>query len=93
MNIILRESFLQGCRRITADDRSSLLRVFLDLRAALSDPHRHSGLGMRKLSQRGLWEVRIGLDLRALFRIEAESAIFMFLGSHDEVRRFLRSFR
>jgi hypothetical protein len=33
----------------------------------------------------------VGLALRALFYLEQEEATFLFLGTHDEVRRFLRN--
>ena len=33
---------------------------------------------------------RVGLSLRALFRLTLDEAVFVFLGTHDQVRRFLR---
>jgi len=48
------------------------------------------GTGLRKLPN-GVWELRVGLALRALFHLEKEEATFLFLGTHDEVRRFLRN--
>lgn len=63
----------------------------IDLDRLLEDPHRHMGLGFRKMVPSGLWEVRVGLSLRALFKLEKEQATFVFLGNHDDVERFLRS--
>jgi hypothetical protein len=62
----------------------------IELDRLLEDPHRHMGLGFRKLLPSGLWELRVGLSLRTLFKLEKEQATFVFVGNHDEVQRFLR---
>jgi hypothetical protein len=91
LNIVLRDSFLRASRRLTQDERAALMQIFVDLRADLADPSRHTGLGLRKLNPHPLWEARLGLKMRALFRLEDDHVIFVFLGTHDEVRRFLRN--
>ncbi|MGC9945483.1 MAG: hypothetical protein ABSF64_03730 [Bryobacteraceae bacterium] len=40
-----------------------------------------------------LWEVRVGLRLRALFFHKNDSALFVFLGTRDEVQAFLRHYK
>lgn len=90
MNIVLRDSFLRVCRRLTEDERAALMQILVNLRADLADPARNSGLGLRKLNPHPVWEARLGLKMRALFRLEGDRVIFVFLGSHDEVGRFLR---
>jgi hypothetical protein len=50
-------------------------------------------LGIRKLHPFELWELRAGLKLRALFFHRNDSAIFVFLGTHDEVQAFLRHYK
>ena len=62
----------------------------MDLETGLANPQEHRGLGLRKLHPTGIWEIRVGLSLRALFRLREDEAVFVFLGTHDEVRRFLR---
>jgi hypothetical protein len=37
-----------------------------------------------------VWEVRVGLPLRALFLLTRDEATFLFLETHDEVKRLLR---
>jgi hypothetical protein len=63
----------------------------LDLETALARPQEHTGLGLRKLNPSGIWEARAGLSLRALFRLEKDEVTFVFLGNHDDVKRFLSS--
>jgi len=67
------------------------MQIFVDLRAHLADPARHTGLGVRKLNPHPVWEARVGLKMRAVFRLEDNQVIFVFLGNHDEVERFLRN--
>ena len=50
------------------------------------------GLGLTKLRPH-LWEVRSGLAQRILFWRTRNEARFTFVGSHDEVRRFLKQLR
>jgi hypothetical protein len=54
------------------------------------NPHEHGGLGIRKL--RGdLFECRASLGLRLLFRVSTEALIVRFVGTHDEVQKYLRA--
>ncbi len=48
-----------------------------------------SGLGL-KLLQRGIWEIRSGLADRILFRRNKDVIEFLLVGSHDEIKRFLK---
>jgi hypothetical protein len=92
LKLTLKGRFLRSCESLTLEEQGKLLRSLVQLRAAISDVHRHSGPGLRKLSPR-LWELRVGLSRGAVFVLEQDEALFVFLGTHDEVRRFLRDFR
>jgi mRNA-degrading endonuclease YafQ of YafQ-DinJ toxin-antitoxin module len=52
-------------------------------------PHRHQGLGIRKLTG-NFFEIRVGLDIRLVFQNRAECLWFVMAGNHDEVQKFLR---
>ena len=93
MKIVLEEEFLRRSRGVSAEERSAVLDVLANLRAVLSNPRQHTGLGVRKLHPSELWEVRVGLKLRALFFHKNDSAVFVFLGTHDEVQAFLRHYK
>ena len=62
--------------------------------AALSDafgkPHLHSGLGIRRL-KRDYFEFRADRDMRMVFKLEGSTASLIFLGNHDDVRRFIKN--
>jgi len=85
------DRFRRQCKAASSQDRSAILKIILDLELALTGPQEHSGLGLLKLHPAGYWEARVGLSLRALFRLDKDEAIFVFLGNHDEVKRFLSS--
>ncbi|MCC6364773.1 MAG: hypothetical protein IT165_14730 [Bryobacterales bacterium] len=78
---------------LASAEKSTLLELILELERVLKQPKRHTGAGLRKLHPTGLWEVRAGLSIRLLFRLQPSEVEFMFAGTHDEVKRFLREFR
>jgi len=89
--IFLSERFRAIVREYPKPTRVEIGKTIDVLQASLGDPHRHAGLGIRKLVNR-YFEVRVGLDLRLVFRLDPETISFVFAGSHDEVRRFLKQF-
>ena len=62
------------------------------VRDAWGDPHLHSGLGIRRLQER-MFECRVDLSERLLFLFIAAppELRFVFLGTHDEVQRMLKT--
>jgi mRNA-degrading endonuclease RelE of RelBE toxin-antitoxin system len=89
--IFLSERFRAIVRDYPKPTRVEIGRAIDLLQASLGDPHRHAGLGIRKLVSR-YFEMRVGLDLRLVFRLDPETISFVFAGTHDEVRRFLKQF-
>lgn len=58
------------------------------LAEAFGKPHAH--LGLRKLGKR-LYEFRVGLQWRVVFRHEPGTRYLLLVGTHDEIHRFIRS--
>ena len=48
------------------------------------------GIGLKNL-KKDFWEIRKGLRLRILFRWRSEHVEFILSGTHDDIKRFLRS--
>jgi hypothetical protein len=61
-----------------------------DLAESFGRPHVHSGLGIRKLSNK-LFECRGSLALRFIFQDRPTDLFVSFLGNHDENKALLRS--
>jgi mRNA-degrading endonuclease RelE of RelBE toxin-antitoxin system len=84
------DRFRRACRTLAPQDQAAVLRMILGLEGLLPNPQEHTGMGLRKLHPAGIWKVRVGLSLRALFRLADDEASLLFIGTHDEVKRFLR---
>ena len=90
MILELTEQFQADLRSLPADDRAKLLDALLALPEAFRSPHRHSGLGLRKVHPAGIWEARIGLQLRLVLHLERNTAVLLRVGNHQEIARYLR---
>lgn len=91
MLVALTEGFQRDVLRLTTEQRGAVFETILILPRALGAAHTHSGLGLRKIHATGIFEVRIGLGLRLVFDLQRDTARLIRVGTHDEVRRFLRS--
>ncbi len=78
--------------RVRAYPKATRHKIGLALRQLEKDfghPHRHRGLGIRKLTG-SFFEIRVGLDIRLVFQNRADCLMFVMAGDHDEVQKFLR---
>ena len=89
MKVALTERFQHDVRSLTAERRAAVFEAILSLPSAVGDPHRHAGLGLRKLHASGIWEARLGLGLRLVWTLETGLATLVRVGTHDGVRRCL----
>jgi hypothetical protein len=74
--------------RLSAPIQEEVEKSIPPLAAAFGKPHTH--LGLRKLGGR-VYEFRVGLRLRIVFRHDGDTLFLLLIGTHDEVRRFIRS--
>ncbi len=91
MRVALTERFQRSVRGLDDDRRAAVFDALLALPRVLGDPHAHAGLGVRKLHASGIWEARLGLDLRMVFALQPDLVTLVHVGSHEDVRRFLRN--
>lgn len=54
--------------------------------------HRPEGLGLKRLSKY-IWEIRVDLKIRVMFRLKSNLVQWGFVGSHNDIKRFLKHFR
>jgi hypothetical protein len=79
---------LRRLRDVPKPDRVECLLALCELADGFGQPHRHSGLGIRKLGGK-LFECRATLALRFVFQDRGSELYVSFLGSHDEVKALL----
>ncbi len=80
---------LKKLRQLDRAERVECLLALVELTEAFGQPHRHGGIGIRKLGDR-IFECRGNLALRFLFENRPEDLFVFFLGSHGEVQKLLR---
>ena len=73
-----------------SEDRKKKIKKAIRLTVAFFEtgdlPH---GLGLKPLGHE-IWEIRAGLSERVLFRKNKDVIEFILVGSHDEIKRFLK---
>ena len=76
-------------RALPEEEKIRAVLALLELGEAFGNPHVHSGIGIRKL-RANIFECRAGLANRFGFQEVGDALIVIFLGNHDELRRWLR---
>ena len=85
-------NLLEQLRSLPKGQRYDVGGVIAGVQEAFGKPHQHVGLRLRKL-QHSHYEVRLGLGQRLVFEDKGDALHFKLMGSHDEVRRFLKELR
>jgi hypothetical protein len=82
--------FLARLRELDKEERKKIGALITAACESFGHPHLHAGSGLRALGH-SFYECRYGLKLRLIFqRVNDQSLYFHMLGTHDEVKRFLR---
>ena len=87
--IVVLPSFERSVRRLAPQDKRKLalsLEAFNDFVCSGEFPH---GLGFKKINH-DKFEFRVDIRLRVLVKAEGESFYLVFVGSHDDIKRYLR---
>ncbi len=91
MKIVLLESFQKDLSQLDENKKNQIFEVILKMPIVLKNIHQHHGLGLRKIHPSGIFEARVGLDLRLVFGYEKDSIYLRRVGNHDEVKRYLKN--
>ncbi len=87
--LVFKTTFQRAYNRLTPDERERVKKSLRLLQQSLATGEAPVGLGLKKLGQ-GVFEFRVGLALRGVYVEEGSQLVLVLLGSHDEVRRFLK---
>lgn len=89
--------FEKTFKRLSASDQQRVLEAVEQVERFFATRQSPEGLGLRKLfvaeAMGAVCEARVTLALRVLFSVQPDLLTFLMIGDHEEVRRFIRSFR
>ena len=90
MKVRYLNSFVRTLELLASQDRAKTTRTISDLLEFLENKIRPSaGLGVKKL-RKNLWEVRVDIRTRVIFTLNPNLITFAFIGSHDEIKKYLK---
>lgn len=75
--------------KLAPERQADVLAALRELPSAFGRPHAHAGIGLRQL-RRGIYEARSGRQCRILFERDGDALVVKAIGSHDDIRRYLR---
>lgn len=90
MNITFTASFQRDFQRLRAQEQEQVYKVLSRLSEVIGRPHAHVSLGIRKIHPSGIFEARMGLDLRIVFGLLKNEIVLHRLGDHSTIRHYLR---
>ncbi len=87
--LVVKAQFQRAYDRLEASEQERIKKALRLLQHYLQGGIVPLGLGLKKLGP-GVYEFRAGLALRGIYVEEGPVLALALLGSHDDVRRFLR---
>ena len=87
--IVVKAGFQRAYRRLSEQDRNLVDEALKRFDTYLQTQQAPPGLGIKHLGSR-TYEFRAGLALRIVYVAEGAKIVLSLLGSHDEVRLFLK---
>jgi hypothetical protein len=90
MRILLTKRFLACVKKLSAADATAVDAALEGLSENFGKPHTHSGQSVRVL-RAPVYELRASLTLRIVFVRSRDALLVDFVGTHDEVRAFLKN--
>ena len=90
LGIEVSERFKNETRSLSEDQLDQLDHPLRSLLSAFGQPHRHAGLGIRRL-RRSYFEFRLGRDKRVVFKLAGSTATLQMVGNFDDVRKYLKN--
>jgi len=92
IRVLLSERIKKTAGKLPPELREKASLAIADVGNAFGDPHRHRGLGLRKLAKRS-YEIRVHLQWRVVFLHDGKDLVAYDIMNHDEVQLWLRGLR
>lgn len=91
-NIIILPSFDRCLRKLTTIDRGKAIKALEQFNQFIVTGTFAHGLGIKKINH-DKYEFRVDIRLRVVFKQKDNDIYLVLIGSHDEVRKYLRQYR
>jgi mRNA-degrading endonuclease YafQ of YafQ-DinJ toxin-antitoxin module len=89
MRIESAKSFVRSLSRRSDAELQQVAEAMRATATLFGQPHIHTGIDIRRLGK-NLFECRVGLNLRLLFKFEPGTLVFVYSGNHDDIQAYLR---
>ena len=89
MPVLVSPRLRKTAEKFSPELRAKIARAITDAEVAFGDPHRHRGLGLRKLGRRS-YEIRVHLQWRVVLLRDDETLVAYDVMDHNQVKCWLR---
>jgi hypothetical protein len=91
MRCAYQPSFERSIKHCIQEERDRIIDFCADfIEKIAADEVVTPGLGLKHLIK-DIWEIRIDIRIRIIFRWQAENINFILAGNHDQVKHFLKT--
>lgn len=90
--ILALPSFERSVKKLSSPEKKSLVKSLEKFNRLVRTGEVPTGLGFRKINH-DKYEFRIDIRLRVVVKEEGDIFYLVLVGSHDEIRRYLREHR
>ena len=90
LRVATEKSVRLALAKLAPERQAEVLAALRQLPGAFGRAHAHAGIGLRQL-RREIFEARIGLQTRVLFERDGDLLVVKTFGTHDDIRRYLRT--
>ncbi len=90
--IVTLPSFEKSFRKLDSSAKGKVIESLEEFNEFLVTGKASAGFGFKKINH-DKYEFRVDIRLRVVMKAEGNIFYLVLIGNHDEVRRYLRSFR
>ena len=83
------KSYDRSFRKLTSPQTENVIKAIDALIEFIKTGKKPQGLGLKKV-RRDYWEIRLSVKNRIIFEFKGDVINFVFVGSHNGVRKFLK---
>ena len=90
--IVVLPSFERSLKKFNPFDKKKIIQALERFNEFLTSGHLLVGLGLKKINH-DKYEFRVDIRLRVILKTEGNIFYLVFVGNHDDVRKYLRDYR